>query len=980
MLSVATVRSAKGAAGYFAADNYYAPGEAETSGEWFGRGAEALGLTGSVDKETFEALLKGSLPDGSQVGNLERHRAGVDLTFSLPKSWSLLALVGGDRRILEAYRAAVKETLGWGERNAAETRMEVKGKEQVVSTGNLVVALFEHDTSREQEPQAHLHAIVANATQGPDGKWRALHNDKLWSLNTLFNAMTMASFRDKVEALGYAVGERGKHGNFEAAGIGRNLIMAFSTRRQQILAKIAEMGQKTPEAFAAATLMTRSKKAPVADRDALYESWRESARAAGLDLPELIEQARARQSAAPSPWDRLAQAAGTATARGRELVGALADRLGLARSDPYLPRDMRSKGPAEVAAAHAVASALRHLEQREAAFKTTDIYKAALDTGLPIGIDQIEVRVAALARAGQLVAGIGRTEDMMTTAQGLAVERRILSAVDAGRGAGTSFVPVGGAGAALREKAQSSSGIVLNHGQEAAGVLLLSSTDRIIAVQGVAGAGKSSMLAPAARLIEESGQKVLGLAVQNTLVQMLERETGIRSMTVARFLKANAPLLGEHPDAAALTEAQAKFGGMAILVDEASMLSNADQLKLVELSNLLDVGRMAFVGDARQLGAVDAGKPFSVIQQAGAPTANMSQNIRARGEAVRTAASAAQIGNIEKAMAALAPFTFEAPGHGAEEAAERWLSLGSDERTRTAIYASGRRLRGDINRSVQEGLLARGEIGPVSLALTVLERVNLTNEELRYAQNYAPGMVLDVSERGEGLRLPKGRAKVERVDAAAGIVKVRTADGRERTFRPDRLRPAGEPRLQLYERKNLTIHERDRIRWTASDHERGLFNADRAHITGIDRGIVSVETSLGVKLELKRNDSMLQRLDLAYALNAHMAQGLTSDAGIAVMETRDTKLVNQQTFLVTVTRLRDALTLIVDRADGLQRQLIRNVGGKTSSLETTGGIPHAVERSARDKSPTNGTDKSTSAPEQSLDLENGRGKIFEIGI
>lgn len=977
MLSVATVRSAKGAAGYFAADNYYSPGEAETSGEWFGKGADALGLTGNVDKETFESLLKGTLPDGSQVGTPDRHRAGIDLTFSLPKSWSLLALVGGDRRILDAYRAAVKETLGWAERNAAETRMEIKGKEKVVATGNLIVALFEHDTSREQEPQAHLHAIVANATQGSDGRWRALHNDKLWSLNTLFNAMTMASFRDKVEALGYAVGDRSKHGNFEAEGIGRNLIMAFSTRRQQILAKVAEMAQKTPEAFAAATLMTRSRKAPVADRGALYEGWRESARSVGLDLPELIEQARVR-GASPSPWERLAQAAGAATTRGRELVSALADRLGLARSDPYLPRNIGAKGPAEVAAAHAVASALRHLEQREAAFKTTDIYKAALDTGLPTGIDQLEARVAALTRTGQLVAGTERAEDMMTTAQGLAVERRILSAVDAGRGAGISFLPFGSVGAALRDKAQSISGIVLNPGQEAAGVLLLSSTDRIIAVQGVAGAGKSSMLAPAARLIEESGQKVLGLAVQNTLVQMLERETGIRSMTVARFLKANAPLLSERTDTGALKEARATFGGTAILVDEASMLSNTDQVKLVELANLLGVGRMAFVGDARQLGAVDAGKPFSIMQQAGAPTAHMSRNIRARGEAVKTAAAAAQVGNVEKAMTALAPYTVEAPGRGAEEAAERWLALAPDERSRTAIYASGRRLRSDINRSVQDGLLARGEIGPASLELIVLERVNLTNEELRYAQNYASGMVLDVSERGEEVRLAKGRAEVVAVDAAAGTVQVRGGDTKERTFRPDGLRPTRDTGLQLYERKGLKIHERDRIRWTASDHKRGLFNADRAQIVGIDRGVVSIETSLGVKLDLKRDDPMLQRLDLAYALNAHMAQGFTSDAGIAVMETRDTKLVNQQTFLVTVTRLRDTLTLIVDRADGLQRQLVRNAGGKTSSLETTGGVPRAGPPSAAHGGKDSRADKPT--PEKALDIDTGRGKVFDIGI
>lgn len=521
---------------------------------------------------------------------------------------------------------------------------------------------------------------------------------------------------------------------------------------------------------------------------------------------------------------------------------------------------------------------------------------------------------------------------------------------------------------------------MLNPGQEAAGVLLLSSTDRIIAVQGVAGAGKSSMLAPAARLIEESGQKVLGLAVQNTLVQMLERETGIRSMTVARFLRANAPLLSERPDTGALTEARATFGGTAILVDEASMLSNTDQVKLVELANLLGVGRMAFVGDARQLGAVDAGKPFSVMQQAGAATAHMPQNIRARGEAVKTAAAAAQIGNVEKAMAALEPFTIEAPGRGAEEAADRWLSLGSDERSRTAIYASGRRLRGDINRTVQEGLLARGEIGPASLDLIVLERVNLTNEELRYAQNYAPGMVLDVSERVEGLRLSKGRAEVVAVDAAAGTVRVRETDAKERTFRPDRLRPTTEARLQLYERKALTIHEHDRIRWTASDHRRGLFNSDRAQVVGIDRGVVSIETSLGVKLDLKQDDPMLRRLDLAYALNAHMAQGLTSDAGIAVMETRDAKLVNQQTFLVTVTRLRDTLTLIVDRADGLQRQLIQNAGGKTSSLETADGISRLGKKNALDYLSSTHKPSSSPKPEKELGIVDALGKTFEIGI
>jgi conjugative relaxase-like TrwC/TraI family protein len=62
------------------------------------------------------------------------HRAGTDLTFSMPKSWSILALVGGDKRILDAYGAAVRETLRWAEKNLAETRMEVRGKERAVQT------------------------------------------------------------------------------------------------------------------------------------------------------------------------------------------------------------------------------------------------------------------------------------------------------------------------------------------------------------------------------------------------------------------------------------------------------------------------------------------------------------------------------------------------------------------------------------------------------------------------------------------------------------------------------------------------------------------------------------------------------------------------------------------------------------------------------------------------------------------------------
>ena len=777
----------------------------------------------------------------------------------------------------------------------------------MLPTGNLVAALFEHDTSRALDPQAHLHAVVANVTQTPDGNWHALRNDKLWSLNTLLNSMAMAGFRERVEALGYRTADRTRHGNFEAEGVARNIVMAFSQRRVQILAKVAEMRLRTPEAFAAATLMTRDKKAPEVDRAALVADWRESAREVGLDLSAVIAKADARMRAEPVPWSSLRDAAGAAIGNGRAMITALSERLGLTATDRYLPKDLHKQPPEAIAAAHAVASALRHLEQREAAFSRTDIYKTALDTGLPVGIAAIEARVAALKNGRMLVAGDARRESVVTTAHALVTERALLDEIERGRGNGVAFVPREHAVERLQVVAEERSGLTLNAGQATAGALLLGSPDRIVAVQGVAGAGKSSMLAPTAVLIEGNGQRVLGLAVQNTLVHMLQRETGIASMTVARFVRQHEKLLVDRPDPMALNAARNEWRGAAIFVDESSMLSNTEALKLARLANRLEVGRMAFVGDARQLGAVDAGKPFSVMQQAGAPTAHMPTNLRARGEAIREAAAAAQIGNVDRALAALDEHIVEAPARGVAEAAERWLALAPEMRAQTAIYAAGRRLRTDVNQAVQQGRLARGELGAERLSLAVLDRVSVTSEELRYAHAYAPGMLVEIGQPQRGQQLPRARAVVEKVEQAKGIVSLRLSGGRVRTLKPARLRSReGEAPLQIYERKALDIHAADRIRWTANDPKRGLLNADQATVLKIERGAVTVETSLGLRVTLPKGDPMLDRLDLAYALNAHMAQGLTSEYGIAVMETRDAKLVNQQAFLGGVDKLVDA--------------------------------------------------------------------------
>jgi len=394
MLSVANVRSAGGAANYFANDNYYTKADADRSGIWVGKGAERLGLSGTVDAKAFEAILRGELPNGELIGHKgQYHRAGTDLTFSVPKSWSLLALVGKDQRIIDAYRSAVVETLQWAEKNAAQYRTEEGGKERLHASDDLTVALFQHDTNRNQEPNLHFHAVVANMTQDKDGKWRALRNDKLWQHNTLLNAMTMARFRIEAEKLGYRIGEFGKHGNFEAKGIDRNAVMAFSTRRQEVLEARRGGGL---DAGLVATLATRQAKQSDVDRDALMSQWEGQAWDHGLDLESMVRDAKLRSHELTVAAAKRANDRPSLLARGKAMIASLAERMGVKEGDPLIPQRLHMKSREEIATAHAVASAVRHLSEREAAFTATDLAKAALDFGLPTTMKSVEKRIGQL--------------------------------------------------------------------------------------------------------------------------------------------------------------------------------------------------------------------------------------------------------------------------------------------------------------------------------------------------------------------------------------------------------------------------------------------------------------------------------------------------------------------------------------------------------------------------------------------------------
>ncbi|MDC7872127.1 conjugal transfer protein TraI [Pantoea ananatis] len=251
MMTVAPVASAADAASYYSSkDNYYFLDDLES--QWLGEGARELGLEGPVDLQTFTDVLHGKLPNGTELGKEVQgahvHRPGHDLTFSAPKSISMLILAGGDKRLLEAHHEAVKEALGVIE-NLISVRNTRDGITRIEPTGKMVAALFTHDTSRNLDPQIHTHAVVVNATEH-EGKWKALSTDyihgtgfieTIYKHQVKFGQLYRSSLKGKTEALGYETElTGGPHGLWEVKGFTETVLEEFSSRHREIHGSVGE--------------------------------------------------------------------------------------------------------------------------------------------------------------------------------------------------------------------------------------------------------------------------------------------------------------------------------------------------------------------------------------------------------------------------------------------------------------------------------------------------------------------------------------------------------------------------------------------------------------------------------------------------------------------------------------------------------------------------------------------------------------------
>ena len=363
MLSLAKV---KGDGSYYldlAKEDYYLKG-GEPPGKWLGEGARLLKLRGEVIREDFRALWSGRSRDGNplvQNPDAPGRQRAWDLTFSAPKSVSVLfAMAPPSIRdgIQAAHAAAVGAALGYLEKEAGATRRGKAGK--TLESAALVVAAFEHGTSRAQDPQLHTHALLLNVAVRPDGTTGTLHTKGIYEHKMAGGAIYQTELARGLEALGFRI--EPTRVAFEVAGVPKSVTDAFSKRRAEIEASLSSQGLSSARAAEVAALATRKTKVAHLPRESLRETWQalgssmgfgpDEARALITETPLRVIGLDARVKEAldqvgafgPFPARKLVEEASRATLGTH--VSAASLLKAIARALEKLPKRVTSRGKA----------------------------------------------------------------------------------------------------------------------------------------------------------------------------------------------------------------------------------------------------------------------------------------------------------------------------------------------------------------------------------------------------------------------------------------------------------------------------------------------------------------------------------------------------------------------------------------------------------------------------------------------------------
>jgi conjugative relaxase-like TrwC/TraI family protein len=789
MLTISKPLSASQARTYHAREfaaqeqNYWSRDQQGHS-EWQGRLTEQWGLHGAVGSEHFARLSEGQHPRteeqlvrhqvsrtyegkfGREVTSAE-HRAGWDATFSAPKSISLTALVGGDERVREAHRESVRVALRELERY---TQARIGNVHAPETTGKFIAATFEHDTARPVDgyaaPQLHTHAVIFNVTERENGETRALQPHEMFVSQRYTTAVYRSELALRLERLGYEL-ERGKHGQPEIKGYTKEYLEASSPRREQIKDHLREQGIDGAAAAQIAAHHTRDHKE--------------------LLSPEEVLQ------------------------RHRELAaqyGHQADRV-VAQAHEHGQHRMQDP---EMQAQRAVTWARDHVFERWAVQDRRAILETALVRGMgETTYAQIRQEFERRIGAGEFreVSQTGAGQQF-TTAAMERMEREIVGRMQEGNWRDYSDPMLVSPHLRIATEDRHPE---LNASQRGAVDEIFLSREKIVGLDGIAGAGKTTTLSVIREGAEAEGYKVEGFAPTSRASQKLA-ETGMETSTLQKHLAR-----GQEPD----------NGEKCLYVlDESSLASTRQVHEFVNRLHPND--RVLLVGDRRQHEAVEAGRPFAQLQDAGMKTVKLEEIVRQRDPELKQVVEQLARGEVRVAIQNLdrQGRVHEIPGHDERIAAIAKEYAKSPENT--LVVSPDNRSRMEINERIHAELQGRGVVsGEEHRVKTLVPRQELTGADRTWAERYKVGDVLRYARASKETGIGKGEyAQVKSIDAPNNRLTVERQDGTERTYDPRRQRG-----VSVFREEMRSFSVGDRIQFTAPANHLKVANRELGTIEGI---------------------------------------------------------------------------------------------------------------------------------------------------
>ena len=899
MLRVYQSTNAAQAKDYFSNEltqgDYYTEGQ-EIAGSWGGKAAHNFGLSGKVDQEAFNCLVDNIYPPDSPQANEQitphnksNRRPGYDLTFNAPKALSVLYEYSQDERLLDAFRNAVRDTMQSIE-EGMHTRVRKDRKDEDRQTGNLAYAEFVHFTARPVEamapdPHLHAHCYVMNLTyDSVDEKYKAGQFGEIKTDAPYYEALFHSHLTKSLSDMGLDIQREGKFWTLD--GLEKSTLNKFSNRTEQIEEAAKERGIKSDKGKDALAQNTRSGKVGGLTREDLRDGW----------------------------WDRLDKD-----------EKAVLDRLSRFESDGDSSKQ-------KITAEETLEYAIKHQLERQSVTSLPRLKETALRQGFgEISVEELD---NVLAKNDDLLI-VGK---QATTKQVLDQESQLITFTRNGYAMHDKLNP----DYEIAPVTDFKTGKQFELGDEQSVLVdnLLNSRDRIMAIQGKAGTGKTTTLASLIDGIEQHGGSAICLAptadaAYNTLKkdgEAYQSDPMQNAHTLARYF------LDEK-----LWE---KSQGSTLFVDEAGLMSVDDMHTLFALADQFD-NRVVLIGDTSQHNSVMRGDAFRILQeQAGLEPHNLDSIRRQQGE-YRQAVKTISEGNLIKGydmLDSLGTITEEGDDNARyRNLADRYadvVSKGKSALTVAPTHAEGSLVTEEIRNSLKD----QGMIKNKEHVVTRFRNMQLTEAERGDSFNYQEGQMIRFQQNGKGEtgRIDRGaQFTVSKIDKK----NVWISDHEGEKLKLDLSQAV---KFNIYESQKLNLASGDSIRITEghkSKDGKRLNNGAIYQVKNISKdGDITLNN--GYVLDKDKGN-----IDYGYVTTSYSSQGKTVDHVFIAQGTDYSGASSAEQFYVSVSRGKKGVEIFTDDKETLRNQIQRShqrmsatelVGKQQSEKEDLSGTQNLV--------------------------------------